>query len=388
MAARGGGGGTMKVLVPLGTRPEIVKLAPVVHACVAAGLEVRTVATGQHHDANLTDTFFDELDLHPDARWALTGSDTERLGQLLTRAAEEVAGSRPDVVLVLGDTNTVPAFCLAARRACVPVAHLEAGMRSGNPTSMEEVNRKVAAACASLHLAPTEVAAAFLRAEGVPAERIRVVGNPVIDVLASRGVTRRPPAERNGVVVTAHRATNVDDPVRLAALVDIVLGLAALAPPVVFPVHPRTAARLEERGLRARLDAPGVQLLDPLPYGEMLDVLGTALLVVTDSGGLQEEASWLGLPAVILRRSTPRWEGVRAGASVLVGMDAGRALAEASRLLSPAEQQRVAAIPCPYGDGTTGPAVAALLADPATAALLELAEPDFTDGSLPAGLAG
>ena len=376
----------MKVLIPLGTRPEIVKLAPVVHACRAVGLEVRTVATGQHHDANLTDTFFDELDLHPDDRWTLTGTDTERLGALLTRAADEVARSRPDLVLVLGDTNTVPAFCLAARRARVPVAHLEAGMRSGNPTSMEEVNRKVAAACASLHLAPTDVAAAFLRAEGVPDERIRVVGNPVIDVLAARGVSRRPPSERAGVVVTAHRATNVDDPVRLAGLVEIVRGLAALAPPVVFPVHPRTAARLEATGLRAQLDIAGVELMEPLPYGAMLDALGRSLLVVTDSGGLQEEASWLGLPAVILRRSTPRWEGVRAGASVLVGMDVDHALAAAARLLDPVEQERVAAIPCPYGDGTTGPTVAGILADPATAFLLELAEPDFTDGSLPAGL--
>ena len=377
----------MKVLIPLGTRPEIVKLAPVVHACRVAGLEVRTVATGQHHDANLTDTFFDELDLHPDDRWTLAGTDTERLGHLLTRAADEVARSRPDLVLVLGDTNTVPAFCLAARRARVPVAHLEAGMRSGNPTSMEEVNRKVAAACASLHLAPTDVAAAFLRAEGVPGERIRVVGNPVIDVLAARGVSRRPPSERAGVVVTAHRATNVDDPVRLAGLVEIVRGLAALAPPVVFPVHPRTAARLEATGLRAQLDVPGVELMEPLPYGAMLDALGRSLLVVTDSGGLQEEASWLGLPAVILRRSTPRWEGVRAGASVLVGMDVDHALAAAARLLDPVEQERVAAIPCPYGDGTTGPTVADILADPATASLLELAEPDFTDGSLPASLA-
>ncbi|MDA8367527.1 MAG: UDP-N-acetylglucosamine 2-epimerase, partial [Actinomycetota bacterium] len=177
------------------------------------------------------------------------------------------------------------------------------------------------------------------------------------------------------------------DPVRLAGLVEIVRGLAALAPPVVFPVHPRTAARLEATGLRAQLDVAGVELMEPLPYGAMLDALGRSLLVVTDSGGLQEEASWLGLPAVILRRSTPRWEGVRAGASVLVGMDVDHALAAAARLLDPVEQERVAAIPCPYGDGTTGPTVADILADPATASLLELAEPDFTDGSLPASLA-
>ncbi len=263
----------MRLLVPLGTRPEIVKLAPVVGALVAAGYPVRTVATGQHHDANLTDTFFEELGLAPDERWELTGADAERYGQLVGLAADEVATQRPDLVLVLGDTNTVPAFCLAARRCRIPVAHLEAGMRSFNETSIEEVNRKVAAACASLHLAPTSLAAEMLRREGVPARRIRVVGNPVTDVLAARGVIRRPVGERSGVVVTAHRATNVDDPVRLATLVDIVRRLADLAPPVVFPLHPRTAKQLDATGLVAGLEVPGIELRPPLPYADMLDAL-------------------------------------------------------------------------------------------------------------------
>lgn len=377
----------MNILVPFGTRPEIVKLAPVVGALGRAGLPVTTVATGQHYDPSLADTFFDDLGLHPDRQWELSGGSTERFGQMARLAADTVAEIDPDVVLLLGDTSTVPVFCLAARRHRVPVVHLEAGMRSFNPTSIEEVNRKVAAACASLHLAPTNLAASFLRAEGIPDERVRVVGNPIIDVLVDRGVVGRPLGERRGVVMTAHRATNVDDPDRLAHLVEIARTLATIAPPVVFPVHPRTEDRLAAAGLRADLDVPGISTPGPLPYGEMLDALAGARLVVTDSGGLQEEASWLGLPTVVLRRSTPRWEGVASGASVLTGVDPQRAIDAARRLLRPEHQERIAALPCPYGDGSTGRRVAAILADPATAALVALDEPDFTDGHLPAAAA-
>ena len=148
-------------------------------------------------------------------------AEAARLGQLVAAAEDEVA-SRPDMVVMLGDTNTVPVFGLAARRHRVPVVHLEAGMRSLNETSTEEINRRVAAACASLHLAPTELAARFLRAEGVRPERIHVVGDPMIDVLRASGLTAMPGSERSGVVVTAHRATNVDDPDRLKAIVTII----------------------------------------------------------------------------------------------------------------------------------------------------------------------
>jgi UDP-N-acetylglucosamine 2-epimerase (non-hydrolysing) len=214
-----------------------------------------------------------------------------------------------------------------------------------------------------------------------------VVGNPVIDALAGRGVVDVDPDHRRGVLVTAHRPTNVDDPVRLARLVDVVAGLAAIGP-VTFPVHPRTVARLYEHGLTDRLAAlPGVTPTDPLPYEEMLSVLAGSRVVVTDSGGLQEEAAYLGVPAVVLRRSTPRWEGVETGTAVLTGItsddEAARTVATAAGLAAPSEQVRIAALPSPYGDGTASFRVAAVLADPATDALLTLEEPDYTDGSRP-----
>jgi UDP-N-acetylglucosamine 2-epimerase (non-hydrolysing) len=367
----------MRVLVPFGTRPEIVKLAPVVRALRTAGIEVTVSATGQHYDAELTDVFYDELGVRPDRVGRPRGTPAQRLGAMLTDAVELVAACRPDLVLVLGDTHTVPCFCLAARGERVPVAHLEAGLRSFNETSIEEVNRRVAAATASLHLAPTELAAGFLRAEGVPPERVRVVGNPVLDVLRELGVTARPPEARSGVVLTAHRATNVDDPARLEQLVRLALGLARAAGPVCFPLHPRTRDRLQAAGALDRLRADRIELCPPLPYREMLSRIARARVVVTDSGGLQEEAAWLGIPVVVLRRSTPRWEAVATGTSVLTGMDAERALAATLELATPDAQARVAATPCPYGDGHTAARVAALLTHPASAPLLRLDEPDY-----------
>jgi UDP-N-acetylglucosamine 2-epimerase (non-hydrolysing) len=374
----------MRVLVPFGTRPEIVKLAPVVRALRAARFDVTVAATGQHYDAELTDVFYDELGVRPDRTGRLGGTPAERLGGMLADAMELVAECRPDLVLLLGDTHTVPCFCLAARGARVPVAHLEAGLRSFNETSIEEVNRRVAGATASLHLAPTELAARFLHAEGIPAERVRVVGNPVLDVLRELGVAPRPPKERSGVVLTAHRATNVDDPLRLRQLVQLLLAAACKAGPVTFPVHPRTRSRLVEAGLLDLLDVDGIELCPPLAYRDMVERLAAARVVVTDSGGLQEEAAWLGVPVVVLRTSTPRWESVAAGASVLTGMDAERALAATLELATPRAQARVAAIPCPYGDGHTADRVVALLEDPATGPLLRLEEPDYVGKAPPA----
>ncbi len=374
----------MKVLVPLGTRPEIIKLAPVVHALERAGFDTRTVATGQHHDPLLTDTFFRSLRLRADDRWSLAGTDGERLGTILERAYHELDTDRPDLVLLLGDTYTVPLFCLAARHHAVPIAHLEAGMRSFNPTSMEEVNRRMAASAASLHLAATTSDARFLEAEGVPPHAVRVVGNPIIDAIGLTGLSRVPPAERRGLLVTVHRRGNVDDPPRLRAIVDLLCRLGREMEPVVFPVHPRTRARLEEAGGLGRLIQSGVQLKPPMGYQHMLELLSRVRVVVTDSGGVQEEASWFGVPLVVLRQSTPRWEGVRAGVAVLCGVDPDRVLAAVRRLATPAEQTRVAAVPCLYGDGHTAPRVAELLSDPIVLDLLRLQEPDFTDGRVPA----
>ncbi|HET9079846.1 MAG TPA: UDP-N-acetylglucosamine 2-epimerase (non-hydrolyzing) [Trebonia sp.] len=368
----------MNVTVGFGTRPEIVKLAPVIAALRAAGWPVRVVFTGQHHDPALGERFLADLAVAPDVCWLLPDDPRHRLGALIDHACAELAAHRPDLVLLLGDTFTVPAFCLAARAACIPLAHLEAGLRSFNETSAEEVNRRIAAVTASLHFAPTDLAAGFLRAEGVPGERVHVVGNPVIDVLAASGVRRRPPARRHGLLVTAHRASTVDHPARLAALAAAIAAVARAAGPATFPVHPRTSERLAAAGLDGPLRAAGVKLVPPQPYHAMLELVAGCRVVVTDSGGLQEEAAWLGVPVVVLRTSTPRWEGVAAGCAELVGLDAGRAVKAVRRYAGPGEQRRVAAVPCPYGSGGTARRVLDILADPVTGPLLRLTAPDFT----------
>lgn len=373
----------LRLTVPFGTRPEIVKLAPVIRLLRGSGLPTRLVFTGQHHDAALGESFLADLGVEPDARWTLPGQAAARFGGLLERAVTELDGHPPDAVLLLGDTLTVPVFCLAARRAQVPLIHLEAGLRSFNETSMEEVNRKVAAATASLHLAPTDLAARFLRAEGVPQERIRVVGNTAMDVLLASGAVRRAPHERRGVLVTAHRPTTVDRPDRLRTLVETLAVLAERHGPVTFPVHPRTRERLAADGLDAVLEQAGVALTPPMPYGEMIRALAASRVVVTDSGGLQEEASWLGVPVVVLRTSTPRWEGVAAGTSVLVGLDGDLTAQAVARFSDPAEQERVSALACPYGDGRSAARIVSILTDPAVRPLLRLAAPDFVGKEVP-----
>jgi UDP-N-acetylglucosamine 2-epimerase (non-hydrolysing) len=381
----------LRLTIALGTRPEIVKLAPVVRELRQRGWPTRLVFTGQHYDPALGEEFLRSLDMEPDSRWTLPPAPAAALGALLERAVEEVAGFPADAVLLMGDTMTVPVFCLAARRACVPVVHLEAGLRSFNETSMEEVNRRIAAATASLHLAPTALAARFLASEGVDGARIRVVGNTVVDVVRESGVARVPVESRAGVLVTAHRASTVDSPERLRTLVELLVRVAGLADsdpalgPVAFPAHPRTRDRLSAAGLLGALVDAGIQVAAPLPYREMLTALASARVVVTDSGGLQEEAAWFGVPVVVLRRSTPRWEGVAAGSSELVGLDGDAALAAVARFGLLTELKRVDALECPYGDGFTSARAVDAIAEASAAGLLRFDEPDFVGRAVPGG---
>ena len=182
--------------------------------------------------------------------------------------------------------------------------------------------------------------------------------------------------------MTAHRSTNVDDRERLAELVTLAERLAGDGP-VTFPLHPRTRRRLEEADALEALYAAGVTVTDPLPYEAMLDAVAGARVVVTDSGGLQEEAAWLGVPVVVLRQSTPRWEGVAAGTSVLTGLDSQRAYEAVQALSTPEAQHHTATSPCPYGDGHTGARIADILTDPATEVLLRIEEPDFVGKPVP-----
>jgi UDP-GlcNAc3NAcA epimerase len=349
--AGGAGNAPVKVLTVIGNRPQFVKAAAVSHRLRAVADEV-LVHTGQHYDEELSRVFFEELDLPaPEHRLDLGGgSNTAQTARMLAALEPLLAGEAPDAVLVYGDTNSTLAGALAGAQARLPVAHVEAGMRSHDWTMPEELNRVLADHAATLLLCSSERSATQARAERVRGEVV-VVGDVMVDVamlLAPRARADTAPLAAAGVepgryvLATAHRAGNVDDPARLRELVAVLTGVGE---PVVLPLHPRTRARLEAAGLLDALD--GVRLVPPLGYLEFTSLLVHARAVLTDSGGVQKEAYLAGVPCVTLRETTEWTETVEAGWNVLVGLDGQRARAALARPL-PAERPEL------YGDGRAG----------------------------------
>ena len=342
----------MRVFTVIGNRPQFVKAAAVSTRLREGAREV-LVHTGQHYDDELSRVFFDELALpRPDHHLDLGGgTNTGQTARMLAALEPLVAEERPDVLLVYGDTNSTLAGALAGAQLGVRVAHVEAGMRSYDRTMPEELNRVLADHASSLLLCSSERAAETLRGEQVAGEGV-VVGDVMVDVaqlLAPRARERTEALAAAGVepggyvLATAHRPGNVDDPARLALLVDLLL---AVPGPVVLPLHPRTRARLEAAGLQERL-ASGVRLVAPLGYLDFTALLLHSCGVLTDSGGVQKEAYLAGVPCVTLRSTTEWRETIDAGWNALVDLDAAAAVAALERSL-PAER------PPLYGDGRAG----------------------------------
>lgn len=351
----------MSVLTVIGNRPQFIKAAAVSGPLRALREEV-LVHTGQHHDDELSAVFFRELGIPgPDRELGIAGgtntSQTARMLGALGPLIEEVA---PEVVLVYGDTNSTLAGALAGAQAQVFVAHVEAGMRSFDRRMPEEVNRVVTDHLGDLLLCPTETAVANLHRES-PHGEVALVGDVMVDValrFGPRARERSDVLEAHGVtsgefvLATAHRAGTVDDPVRLARLVELWL---AVPHPVVIALHPRTRARLVEGGLLERLvRAGGVRVVAPLGYLEFTALLHHARAVLTDSGGVQKEAYLARVPCVTLRDTTEWVETVDAGWNALVDLSVSEAFAALER---PAPD----AHPALYGDGRAGERVAAAL---------------------------
>jgi UDP-N-acetylglucosamine 2-epimerase len=349
----------VRVATVIGNRPQFVKAAAV-SRLLRAEHEELLVHTGQHYDDELSTVFVEELDIpRPDRELGVGGgSNTSQTARMLVAVSEVLTQYRPDVVLVYGDTNSTLAGGLAGAQAQVPVAHVEAGMRSFDPAMPEELNRVLTDHLSALALAPSQTAVDNLRREGVVG-RVELVGDVMVDIallFAPQARADAAPLQRVGVapgeylLATAHRAGNVDDPERLRALVDLLL---AMPDPVVLPLHPRTEARLHEAGLHERL-AAGVRLTPPLGYLDFTALLCQARAVLTDSGGVQKEAYLAGVPCVTLRDTTEWVETVEVGWNVLVDLDAARAAAALERELP-------AARPPLYGDGRAGERVVAAL---------------------------
>jgi UDP-N-acetylglucosamine 2-epimerase (non-hydrolysing) len=333
----------VKILHVVGARPNFPKLAPVYREARAVGVEQLVVHTGQHYDDAMSASFFRDLGLRePDVNLDVgSASHGVQTARVMERIEPVLIHNRPDWVVVYGDVNSTVAAALVAVKLGLRVAHVEAGVRSGDRAMPEEINRIVTDRLADLLLTPSRAADATLRAEGEPAHEIVFVGNVMVDTLLyavqrARQTEFRRKVNGDGppIAVTLHRPANVDDPRRLAAIA-AALAEVATKYPVVFPVHPRSRARLEAD----RIDMGRVRLLDPLGYLEMLDLVEGSRLVITDSGGLQVESAALGVPCVTVRPTTEWPETVECGANRLVpdpaALPAAVEAATATRLVDP-----------------------------------------------------
>ncbi len=347
----------------VGARPNFVKAAPVIRALAAMGVEQRVIHTGQHYDEALSGVFFTQLGLPvPDLNLGVgSGSHGRQTAALLVALEDAFLADRPSLVVVYGDVNSTLAAALVAAKLNVPQAHVEAGLRSFDMEMPEEVNRLVADRLADLCFATSADAVVNLRREGVPDDRIHLVGNSMIDSLEVARPLLDPAAARAAAgvadgpygVVTLHRPGNVDEPGRTRGLVDA-LASAAGRVPLVFPVHPRGRAALEGAGLG---DVPGVLLVEPLAYLPFLSLVAESTLVITDSGGVQEETTIFGVPCLTVRPNTERPVTITDGTNRLVQpADVPAAVAEVLAAGPPGPRRP------PLWDGHAGERIAAVLA--------------------------
>jgi UDP-N-acetylglucosamine 2-epimerase (non-hydrolysing) len=355
------------IAIVVGTRPEIIKMAPVVRACVARGAPFRLLHTGQHYSFEMDGVFFRELEL-PEPHHNLevgSGPQAYQVAAIVSGMAPILERERPDVVLVEGDTNSVLAAGLAAHKLGLRVGHVEAGLRSYDRTMPEEINRILTDHLSDHLFAPTDHARRILLGEGIADTRIHVTGNTVVDeVLRQRARARTPGLlERFGVspgrfvLATAHRAENVDHEPRLRGIFGGLAGTGrALGMPVLAALHPRTTKRLAALGLE--VDG-AVRALPPLGYLEFLGLHAEAALMLTDSGGLQEEACCLQVPCVTLRDNTERPESVEVGANMLAGAERDRIVACARTMAAKPRDW-----PNPFGDGRSGERIVEILTRP------------------------
>lgn len=335
----------MLILNVVGARPNLMKIAPLVDEMQRhPEIDQMLLHTGQHYDENLSRIFFDELDIpRPDIYLHVgSGSHAQQTARVMTAFEPVLLRHKPDLVVVVGDVNSTLACTITAAKLWIPVAHIEAGLRSFDRRMPEEINRIVTDALSSFLFTSCRDADQNLLNEGVPAEKIFFVGNVMIDSLnrhRARAEQLNTAARfelRPGqyALLTLHRPSNVDVPHVLSGILS---ALAAIQRdlPILFPAHPRTVARVAEHGFGARLAAaPGLRMVEPLGYLEFLDLMMHAQFVLTDSGGIQEETTILGVPCLTIRDNTERPITVSEGTNTLVGPDPRRIVAAAQRIMA------------------------------------------------------
>ena len=348
-----------KLVTVVGARPQFIKAAAVSREVRKRHTEI-LVHTGQHYDYEMSDIFFSGLQIPPpDVNLGVgSSSHATQTGAMLKGLEDVLLGERPDWLVIYGDTNSTLAGALAAAKLSVPVAHIEAGLRSFNRQMPEEINRVVADHLSSLLLCPSGTAVKNLAAEGI-SKHVHLVGDVMLDVLnwAQERVKTHPTdiwrqlgvRRKSYVLATVHRSENTDEWPRMSRILN---ALNALDEPVIFPVHPRTRRVITEAEYRLE---PHVHVIDPVGYLEMVVLTGSARLVLTDSGGLQKEAYWLGVPCLTLRDETEWVETVQAGWNTLVGAESGK-IVQAVQSFTPVDPR-----PALYGDGQAAAKCVALL---------------------------
>ncbi len=324
------------VLCVVGARPNYMKIGPVIAALTAAGLRAPLLHTGQHYDEAMNDRFFTDLGLpRPDVNLEVgSGTHAVQTAEIMRRFEPVLDQFAPDAVLVVGDVNSTIACALVAAKKGIKVIHVEAGLRSYDRAMPEEVNRVLTDQISDMLFTTERSALPNLEREGIDPARVFFVGNVMIDTLKSH-IDHAVPAEKTlagsgfadgYTLVTLHRPSNVDDPAVLARLVDCLAAISADTP-VVFAIHPRTRARIEAAGLMTTLSGPRFVLLPPQGYLQMLGLMQSARVVITDSGGLQEETTALGVPCLTVRENTERPITIHEGTNTLVGVDADAIMA-------------------------------------------------------------
>jgi UDP-N-acetylglucosamine 2-epimerase (non-hydrolysing) len=362
----------MRIAHIVGARPNFMKVAPVLAALQPhEGVRQTLIHTGQHYDFNMSDVFFQQLGIpQPDVSLGVgSGSHAHQTAEVMSRLEPVLLERKPDVVVVYGDVNSTAAAALVCAKLPIPVAHVEAGLRSFDRTMPEEINRLVTDQLSDFLFTPSQDGDENLLREGIAPEKIHFVGNVMIDTLVRLLPTAEEswPAVRARVgltgrrtpryaLVTLHRPANVDEPARLRKLV-ATLDAIGEDVPVLFPVHPRTRQRLQDLGLEPQGDA--VRVLEPVGYLEFLALQRHASVVVTDSGGIQEETTFLQVPCLTVRENTERPVTLTLGTNLLIGQDMGRLLAEVRRVLDDGGR-RARQVP-PLWDGRAGERIADVL---------------------------
>lgn len=347
----------MRVSIILGTRPEIIKMSPIIQELEGRKLDYSIIHTGQHYSYSMDKMFFEVLNL-PEATYNLdvgSSSHGKQTGKMLDELEQVLKKEHPDVVLVQGDTNSTLAGALAAAKLGIKVGHVEAGLRSFDRTMPEEVNRVLTDHCSDYLFAPTEISKKNLLSEGIPEDNIFVVGNTIVDAISHNFklkscngeiLDKFDLTEKSYSLVTIHRQENVDDKERFF---NVMCGLEKIwsefAIPVVYPVHPRSRKQMKAFDLQTN----GIKLIDPVDFLSFLQLVSNAKLVLTDSGGVQEESCVFGVPCVTLRDNTERPETLTVGANILAGTNPDKILECAKTMTA-----RKTSWLNPFGDGNTG----------------------------------